>query len=275
MIDTWISTHGNQVQIILFFTLFAVFALVEVLAPRRPGPMQRKERWITNLLLTALNVVVLALVPVTFFGVAAWAREQGLGLFNHFTLPLVLLVVSNLLVRGFISFITHYMMHKLPLLWRVHRVHHLDTELDISTTVRFHPLEFLLNLIIGVQVVVAFGLSPWVLLLYEVLDAAVTLFSHSNVRVPSAVNRALRYIIVTPDLHRVHHSSYWQETESNFSAVFPIWDLIFGTFRTATRVPQENMELGLKGVRDRRANRLLWLLGSPFLSTLGRNHTTT
>ncbi len=162
-------------------------------------------------------------------------------------------------------------MHKVPTFWSVHRVHHLDTELDVSTTVRFHPFEFLLSLLIGIQVVVVFGLSPWVLLLYEILDAGVALFSHSNMRLPRKISRVLCYVIVTPDLHRVHHSAYWRETESNFSAVFPVWDLIFGTFRFDTREPQEAMQLGLKGVRDGRSNRLVWLLRSPFFKTLSRD----
>ncbi len=159
MLDIWITAYADQVQYILFFTLLAVFGLVEVLAPKRVLSIGRKERWTTNFFLTALNVVVLALLPVTFVGVAAWARENDLGLFNQFTLPVGLIAAGTLMTRGFISFMTHYTLHKFPMFWRVHRVHHLDTELDISTTVRFHPLEFLLNLLMGVQVVVIFGPS--------------------------------------------------------------------------------------------------------------------
>jgi len=151
---------------------------------------------------------------------------------------------------------------------RVHRVHHLDTELDISTTVRFHPAEFIVNLAVGIPIVVAFGLSPWVLLLYEIFDAVITLFSHANVRIPPALDRVLRYVIVTPDLHRVHHSAWQTETDSNFGAVFPVWDIVFGTFRTATREPHETMALGLEEVRDDRASRLGWLLRSPLLDRL-------
>ena len=184
MIDTWIIENAESVQVALFFTLFAIFALVEALAPKRSGPVHRKERWLTNLVLTTLNIIVMGLLPVTFFGMAVWAQEQGYGLFNYVSLPLGVLVIGTLLARGFISFFTHYLMHKVPVLWR---------------------------------------------------------------------------------LHWVHHSSWQPETDSNFSAVFPIRDLIFGTFRTDTRTPQETMELGLEEVRDERTNRFLWLLGSPFL----------
>lgn len=269
MIDAWVTAHAEDAQFILFFTLFVLFGLAEVLGPRRPGPMQRRTRWTVNLLLTAINVAVLALVPVTFFGAAVWARERGVGLFNAVGAPTALLIVGTLLVRGFVSFFTHYLNHKVPLLWRLHRVHHLDTELDISTTVRFHPIEFFATLLPGLPIVVAFGLSPWVLLLYEILDAVVTLFSHANVRIPRAVDRVLRYVIVTPDLHRVHHSAWVTETDSNFGAVFPIWDIVFGTFRTETREPQERMTLGLEEVRDGREQKLGWLLASPLKGRLG------
>jgi sterol desaturase/sphingolipid hydroxylase (fatty acid hydroxylase superfamily) len=262
-LDTWIIENADSVQFALFFTLFLIFGFVEGLVPKRSGPMHRNERWLTNFLLTGLNVLVLSVLPVTFFGMAVWAQERAYGLFNSIALPLGWLVAANLLARGFISFYTHYLMHKVPLLWLLHRVHHLDTELDVTTTVRFHPIEFAVSLLIGVPFVIAFGMTPWVLLFYELLDAAVTLFSHANIRLPKSINVVLRYFIVTPDLHRVHHSSWQPETDSNFGAVFPIWDIIFGTFHTETRMPQETMELGLEEVRDKRTNQFLWLLGSP------------
>ncbi len=274
MSDQWIIQNAEDLQFILFFALLFVFSLAEVFEPKRVGPMRRKQRWLTNFLLTGLNVVVLSLLPVSFFSAAVWAHKNGLGIFNQFTLPFGLLIVANLLGRGFISFFTHYLMHKVPLLWRLHRVHHLDTEMDVSTTVRFHPLEFVAALLLGVPIVIGLGLSLWILLLYEIWDAAVNLFSHANIRVPGPVNRVLRYIIVTPDLHRVHHSSWQPETDSNFSAVFPIWDIIFGTFRTQTRAPQETMQLGLEEVRDQRTNRFAWLLGSPFIRRLTMKNET-
>lgn len=265
MIDAWIRNNANDLQFVLFFTLFTVFALVEVFEPGRPGPIHRKQRWLANLLLTFLNAAVLGLLPVTFFGVSVWTQERGFGLLNQTPLPPVVLIVGTLLSRGFISFFTHYLSHRVPLFWRLHRVHHLDTEMDVSTTVRFHPLEFVVNLLIGVPIVVLLGLTPWVLLLYELLDTVITLFSHANIRLPQSINRWLRYVIVTPDLHRVHHSSYQPETDSNFGAVFPIWDIIFRTFRTDTRTPQEAMQLGLEEVRDERTNRFWWLLISPLV----------
>ncbi len=177
----------------------------------------------------------------------------------------VVVIVVTLLLRGFVSYYTHYLNHRIAFLWRFHRVHHMDKSLDVSSTVRFHPLELLFSLSLGVPFVIVLGLSPWVLLLYELLDVSVTLFSHANLRLPTAVNRWLRYIIVTPDLHRVHHSTWQPETDSNFSAVFPLWDLLFGTFRTHTREPLERMELGLKEFRGKEVYRGGWLLLSPLI----------
>ncbi|MFN7940179.1 MAG: sterol desaturase family protein [Thermoanaerobaculia bacterium] len=266
--EAWVLTHAEDLQFELFFGLLAVFGLAEALAPRRPGPMRRRARWLTNFALTALNIVVMGLLPLTFFDAAVWAANQRFGVGHWIALPAAATILGTLLVRGFISFFTHYLAHRVPALWRLHRVHHLDTELDVSTTVRFHPAEFALNLAVGVPIVALWGLSPWVLMFYEILDAGVTLFSHANVRVPVALDRVLRYVIVTPDLHRVHHSAWQTETDSNFGAVFPIWDLVFGTFRTATREPQATMTLGLEEVRDGRENRLGWLLRSPLLRQL-------
>jgi len=261
-VSTWLTAHGEDLQVLLFFGGLAVLAVAERLAPRR-ATGDRRRRWLTNYALTALNLVVLMALPVTLIGSAAWAQDRGWGLFNRLALPAGVAVVATLLVRAFVSFATHWLMHKVPVLWRFHRVHHLDTELDVSTTVRFHPLESVLALGPGVALVVAFGLSPWVLIGYELLDVAVTLFSHANLRLPPAVDRVLRYLIVTPDLHRIHHSSWQPETDSNFGAVFPIWDLVFCTFRSEPRTPHPRMTLGLDEVRGPEAQSLRWLLASP------------
>ena len=233
--------------------------------------MERAVRWPANFLLTFVNVIALGALPVSFLAAAFWTQSNGWGLLNQLLLPVPLVVAITLLVRGFISFFTHYLMHMVPLLWRVHRVHHLDTELDVSTTVRGHPLEFVVQTLLGLPIVVAFGLTPWVLVCYELLDVAVNLWSHSNIRLPIAIDRILRYFIVTPDLHRIHHSAWKRETNSNFGAVFPVWDLVFSTFRARARDGHEQMRLGLDEVRGPAAHRPLWLLGSPLLGRLGES----
>jgi len=262
--------NGADLQVFLFFGLLILFLCLERMVPRRITLKPQKKRWWTNGALSALAIITLPVMPVTFISIAAWAENNGIGLLNQNVgaLPSIIVVCVSILLRGFISFFTHFLNHRIPFLWRIHRVHHLDTELDVSSTVRFHPLEMPISMVIGLPLVILFGLSPWVLLFYELFDVTVTLFSHSNIRLPASVNRILRYVIVTPDLHRVHHSTHVEETNSNYSAVFPIWDILFGTFRTKTREPIESMKLGLDEVRDPKTNNFWWLLGSPFLRTL-------
>jgi sterol desaturase/sphingolipid hydroxylase (fatty acid hydroxylase superfamily) len=256
--------HGERLQYALFFGILALLMLLEAWLPRRSTPSNRRRRWPTNLGMTATNVVALGFVPFSFIGAALWAESAQIGLFNRIDLPIWALLPATLLLRGLISTGTHLLAHKIPWLWRIHRVHHLDTELDVTSTVRFHPLEFFVNPFIGVPLVLLFGLPAWILAFYELLDILVTLFSHSNLRIPIQLNRFLRYVIVTPDLHRIHHSTWQPETDSNYGAVFPVWDLIFGTFRPEPRGRQENMQLGLTELREPEASEYLRLLFSPF-----------
>jgi sterol desaturase/sphingolipid hydroxylase (fatty acid hydroxylase superfamily) len=262
----WLNHSSEDFQFILFGILLALLITVEIIIPFRKKSINRKGRWFANFLTTFLNIMILGALPVSFFSTSVYATKHGWGILNFFQTPFLLTLILTLFLRGFISFFTHYLSHKIPVLWRIHRVHHLDTEFDVSTTVRFHPFEFVINLIIGIPLIVIFGLSPWALLFYDLFDVVITIFSHSNLTLPSKIEKALRYIIVTPDLHRVHHSSHQPETDSNFSAVFPVWDLIFRTFKTNTRVRQDEMKLGLEEVRDKRTNNILWLLISPFIS---------
>jgi sterol desaturase/sphingolipid hydroxylase (fatty acid hydroxylase superfamily) len=261
-LPSFLLAHGDTLQIVVFFTVLPLLALLEWLAPGRSGPVERRVRWPANLGLTALNFLALGLVPVSFVGAALWAEGRGWGLLNLVTTPAAAAGLLTLLIRGFISFGTHWLMHRMPWLWRVHRVHHLDTGLDVTTTVRFHPLEFLVGVLPGVPIVVAFGLTPWVLALYELLDVAVTLWTHSSLRLPASLDRAIRYVVVTPDLHRLHHSAWQPETDSNFGAVFPVWDLVFGTYRAALLRDGSPSRLGLDEVRGPAAHRLVWLLTS-------------
>lgn len=258
----WLIKSSEEFQYYLFFALLFSLIIAEQFIHFRP-PL-RKKRWVTNFSITAISIFTMMVIPVSFISSAQFASEKRFGLFNIIQLNWIPGVLLTLLFRGFISFFTHFLMHKIPFLWRIHRVHHLDTEMDVSTNVRFHPFEFLVNTIVGVPILMLFGFPVWVLMLYELLDVVVTLVSHANISFPRKIEKVLRYLIVTPDLHRVHHSSYQPETDTNFGAVFPVWDILFGTFKTKTRVPQNEMQMGLEEVRDERANNIIWLLISPF-----------
>jgi sterol desaturase/sphingolipid hydroxylase (fatty acid hydroxylase superfamily) len=266
-LQRWLTSHGEASQYIAYFGVLAVMIAWER-ARGLPQRAPRAARLRVNFALTAVNVLVLGALPVSFIAASAYAASRGVGLMNtvSWSAPTVLCV--GLLGRGFISWVTHLLMHKVPLLWRVHRVHHTDVELDASTTVRFHPLEFPIGLTIGLPLVAALGLPGWVLLAYEILDAAVTVFSHGNVALPAWLERLLRYVLVTPSLHRIHHSVDPGETDSNFGAVFPVWDIVFGTFRTSSRAPLSPMDLGLREVRDARSWSIGWLLMAPFLGNM-------
>jgi sterol desaturase/sphingolipid hydroxylase (fatty acid hydroxylase superfamily) len=257
----WLITSSEDFQFVLFFGLLFVLIMIEQFFHFRP--MKRKKRWLANFGITFIAILAMMSLPISFISAAKLSAEKHFGLFNNIQLNWMIVVILTLLIRSFISFFTHFLAHKIPLLWRIHRVHHLDTELDVTTNVRFHPFEFVINIILGVPIILLFGLPLWVLLFYELLDVVITLVSHANISFPKKVDRVLHYIVVTPDLHRVHHSSYQPETDSNFGAVFPIWDIIFGTFRTKTVAPPDVMELGLEEVRDNRSTNIIWLMLSP------------
>jgi sterol desaturase/sphingolipid hydroxylase (fatty acid hydroxylase superfamily) len=268
-VERILSDWGEPLQYLVYFGLLAGLGVVEALAPRQDGPPARRRRWPANFGLTALNVVVLGALPVSGLAVSVIAQQRGWGLLNHTALPLGVTLAASLLTRSLVSYVVHVAMHKVPALWRVHRVHHTDIFLDVSTTVRFHPLEFLIQLGPTALVILGLGLPPWTILLYELLDTATNLFIHANARVPARLEAWLRLFVVTPDLHRVHHSARWAETDSNYGVVVPWWDRLFGTYCPAVENPGASL-LGLEECQDRRASSFGWLLGLPFRRRLER-----
>lgn len=273
--ERWLLAYAESAQYVVYLLLLILLGAIELRMPARQLTAPKAARWRTNLLVTLLNVLAMGALPLSIVSTSIWAEHRSLGGLRLLHLPPELDVALGLGARGFISFITHLLMHKVPLFWKVHRVHHTDTELDVSTTVRFHPLEFPLQLVVALPLVVTLGISPAVLLAYEVLDAAVTVFSHANIHLPSTIDRWLRYVIVTPSLHRIHHSSDPRETDSNFGAVFPIWDLVLGTYRAMPRMSVQSMTLGLDEVRDERSLSVLWLLTLPFRGSLSGKDVTS
>jgi sterol desaturase/sphingolipid hydroxylase (fatty acid hydroxylase superfamily) len=263
-LDTLLRASIEPIQYGVFFGLLFLFGAMEMYVQCSQDSAERRKRWPVNFSLTALNVLVLSVIPLTGVALADMVQDAGIGLFNLVQTNPLVAIASGILIRSFISWATHLAMHKAPLLWRVHRVHHTDTFLDISTTVRFHPMEFLIQLPILLLAVIVFGISPVTLMLYEVFDAGMNVFTHANIRLPRRLERALRRVIVTPDMHRIHHSSYQPETDSNYGATLSIWDHLFGTFRVKPNKALSSMELGLKEVQDRRALSFTWLLLLPF-----------
>lgn len=265
-LEAILRTKMETLQYVAFFGAIGLFGLLETIIARAKSPTKRKTRWPTNVALTVLNIIVLGAMPVSGVLAADYAQTNNLGLLNIFHIAPIAAFVIGFAFRSFVSWGTHLAMHKIPLLWQVHRVHHTDTQLDISTTVRFHPLEFLINTPILLLAVVAMGISPVTLMIYELFDAAMAVFTHANIRLPRPVERLLVWLVVTPDMHRVHHSSHQPETDSNYGATLSIWDHLFRTYRHKQPVQLADMKLGLAECQDRRATSLLWLLTLPFRS---------
>lgn len=243
-----------------FLAVFAVMAVWEVLAPRRALTVSKVLRWGNNLALVVLNTMALRLVfPAAAVGAATLAAQNGWGLANFLELPHWLAVACAVLALDLVIWTQHRMMHAIPLLWRLHRVHHADPDYDVTTGARFHPIEILISMLIKFAAISMLGAPVLAVLIFEVVLNATSMFNHANVRLPLALDRVLRWIVVTPDMHRVHHSIESDETNSNFGFNVPWWDRLFGTYRAQPRAGHVGMTIGLDGYRDPR--QVSWLTG--------------
>ncbi len=247
---------------IFFGLLFAMLAL-ERLYPRRSGDVQRGLRWPPNFGMSVVNTVTLWLIPVATVSAAFRAQEQDFGLFNWLPLPdWIEIALAWLLLDGVIYW-QHRLLHEIRLLWPLHRVHHSDIEFDTSTAVRFHPAEILLSLVVKSLAVTALGAPPIAVLLLETTVNGSALFNHANLRLPVWLERGLRKLIVTPDLHRIHHSVHRVETDSNYGPSLVLWDHLFGSYTAQPRDGHETMRIGLTEFRDEREQKLTSLLSQP------------
>jgi sterol desaturase/sphingolipid hydroxylase (fatty acid hydroxylase superfamily) len=246
-----ILSHEPVIRLAAYLGILGLLVAAELLAPRRPLGQGRLRRWPANLGIAALNTVMLRLVaPGAAVGVALWAAEAGIGLFNLAAMPHWLAVVACVLALDLLIYGQHVAFHKVAPLWRLHRMHHADLDIDVTTGARFHPVEILLSLGIKLIAVLALGAPPLSVLLFEVLLNATSMFNHANLALPGWLDRMLRWVLVTPDMHRVHHSWHRDETDSNFGFSLPWWDRLFGTYRDQPRDGHDGMTIGLAGFRD-------------------------
>ncbi len=267
--EEWLLAHEPWVRLWLFLGVFAVMALWEVLAPRRVLGFSKAMRWANNLGLVVLNTVLLRLLfPAAAVGVAAFAAREGWGLLNHYGLSLWLAVPIAVAAMDFVVWLQHVMVHAIPLLWRLHRVHHADPDCDVTTGSRFHPIEIVLSMLIKFATILLLGPPVVAVILFEVLLNATAMFNHGNVGLPRAVDRVLRWAVVTPDMHRVHHSVEDDETNSNFGFNLPWWDRLFGTYREQPRAGHQGMTIGIHGYRS--AREVSWFTGLLVLPFRGR-----
>lgn len=259
--------YESAIRLGCFLAVLVLMMLWEWRQPRRLLSLPRARRWPANLGIVAVDTVILRLVfPVLAVGAAGLAEAKGWGLFHALDAPFGLALVASLLLLDLIIYAQHVLFHKLPLLWRLHRMHHTDLDFNVTTALRFHPLEIVLSMLIKLAVVMLLGTPPLAVLLFEMILNATAMFNHGNARLPERWDRALRWLVVTPDMHRVHHLVRPEETDSNFGFNLPWWDRLFGTYRDQPRDGHTGMTIGLEYFRDRRATTLTGLLLQPFLN---------
>jgi len=265
------SQIESLLRLSVFVGLLVALGTWELVAPRRRLVASKPVRWFSNIALVALNSVAIRLFFVLgLVGVAAHAASRRWGVLNNVELPPLLEVVLAVICLDLAVYLQHVMFHAVPLLWRLHMVHHADPDFDVTTGLRFHTLEIGISLAIKASAVVLLGAAPLAVLVFEVLLNATSMFSHSNVRMPPGWDALLRLFVVTPDMHRVHHSMNPTETNSNFGFNAPWWDYLFGTYRSAPACGHEQMRIGLDHISPDRATWLPWLLALPFIRGTGR-----
>jgi sterol desaturase/sphingolipid hydroxylase (fatty acid hydroxylase superfamily) len=263
--------HEPLVRLGFFLGILLLMALWEILAPRRPLLTSKKGRWFANLSLVAIDTVSLRLIfPVLATGVALLAEEEKIGLLNTLAGPFWMKVALGVIFLDLIIYLQHAMFHALPAFWRLHMMHHTDLDFDTTTGIRFHPLEIFLSMGIKMIAVLGLGVSVLAVVIFEILLNATSLFNHGNVRLPASFDRILRLFVVTPEMHRVHHSVIIRETNSNFGFNFPWWDRLLGTYRAQPAAGHEGMTIGLSHFRNAGELTLLRLLVLPFTRPPGK-----
>ena len=262
--------NETAVRLGAFIVVFTAMALWEAAAPRRLRSYSRLMRWPNNLAIVVLNTaLVRILLSATVVSLAALGAERGWGLLNNLPLSSWSKIIASVILLDLAIYLQHVMFHAVPALWRVHQMHHADLDFDVTTGVRFHPIEIMLSMLIKFGVIAAVGASSVGVLIFEVLLNATSMFNHGNVRIPVAFDRYLRWFVVTPDMHRVHHSILVAETNSNFGFNLPWWDRLLGTYRAQPVAGHEAMTIGIEQFRN---GRELWLdrmLLQPFRGPAG------
>ncbi len=254
----------STLRLAAFIAIMATMAIAEFVAPRRTDISRR--RWASNGLIVAIDTVLVRVVfPAGAVGAAVWAADNATGVFNHWSVAAPAAAILAFLALDLAIYFQHRVFHAVPALWRLHRVHHSDTGFDFTTALRFHPLEILLSMGIKVALVVALGAPAIAVMLFEITLNAAAMFNHANLAIPRGVDRALRLVLVTPDMHRVHHSVHRDETDSNFGFSVAWWDRLFGTYRDQPRDGHRDMRIGLEEFRDPARQRIGPLLLQPFL----------
>ena len=264
-----IMSNEMQIRMGFFFGIFAVMAIWELIAPRRALTVSKAVRWVNNLGLVFFNSFIVRLIfPTAAVGVAVFAAEHGWGLLNYYDIPFAVSVVISVIAMDFIIYLQHVLVHGVPILWRLHRVHHADLDYDVTTGARFHTIEIILSMLIKFATIVVLGPPVVAVILFEIILNATAMFNHSNVGLPKGLDNFLRLFLVTPDMHRVHHSVEDDEANSNFGFSLTWWDRLFGTYRAQPRAGHIGMTIGIHKYRE--PKQVAWLPGMLTLPFIGK-----
>lgn len=260
-------TDGQDLRLVAFISIITLVIIWEFISPKRALTQSKARRWLNNLALVGLDsLIVRLLLPLSVAGIAFWAEENHFGLFNNIEVNSVLAISLSIIILDLIIYWQHRLFHRVPLLWRLHQVHHADRDIDVTTGLRFHPLEILLSILIKLTAVLLIGAPAAAVLLFEVILNGMAMFNHGNIRLPRAVDSALRLVVVTPDMHRVHHSVLKHETNSNYGFNISLWDRLFGSYHAQPDMGHERMVIGLAQLQSQPTHSLLWMLRLPFIS---------
>lgn len=263
--------HEAGIRLTFFLVFYAGVALAEIFSPKRRLSDSKSRRWRRNLGIILLdNLMLRLLLPGMTIALAVAAQKSNWGLLHFFQIPTTFAVVVSILLLDLVVYLQHLMFHAVPLLWRLHMVHHTDLDIDVSTGLRFHPLEILLSAGIKLAAIAALGPPVSAVLIFEILLNGTSLFNHGNIRLSEKMDRRLRSFLVTPDMHRVHHSVIIRETNSNFGFNLPWWDRLFGTYRPQPAAGHEKMTIGLSTYRSSQLLTFLALLKMPFSGDPGK-----
>ncbi|RZO21289.1 MAG: sterol desaturase family protein [Candidatus Thioglobus sp.] len=252
-INELLLTHEVAIRAGVFFGVLILMAVWEVLAPRRASTISKVVRWGNNLGLVVFNSILLRFIfPTAAVGVAIFVSEHNWGLLNYVQLPSFAAAAISIVVLDFVIYFQHVLMHAIPALWRLHRVHHADLDYDFTTGVRFHPLEIIVSMLIKFVAILILGPPVAAVVIFEIILNASSMFNHGNIKLPAALDRILRLLIVTPDMHRIHHSVEKDESNRNFGFNLSLWDRFFGTYRRQPRAGHEEMVVGIQNYRELR-----------------------
>ena len=262
--------YDDYIRLGSFAAVFILIAAWEIIAPKRVLSTSKNKRWLSNLTITIINpLIVRSIFPVIAVAMAIKAEKMGWGLLNHVELPGWIELVIGIFVLDLVIYLQHVLFHALPLFWRLHMIHHSDLDYDLTTGLRFHPFEIIISMVIKLSAIVTIGPSGLAVLLFEIILNATSMFNHGNILLSKKADKLLRLFIVTPDMHRVHHSVIIRETNSNFGFNLPWWDRLFGTYRDQPSAGHQNMVIGLAQFRNSKKLTLPWILALPFLGVTG------